>query len=158
MAAMHVVGIVGAASDLLQPRAIPVESRPRTFTREEAEALLPEVDRLLREAQVLAENLSGAEGEAETAERKVRANGKVQHQASGDSPEAARRAIARQLSLRVERIQRLGIVVRDIQRGLIDFPSLRDDRVVHLCWQRGEPLEIRWWHEVAAGFAGRQPL
>ena len=83
---MHVVGIVGAASDLLQPRAIPVESRPRTFTREEAEALLPEVDRLLREAQVLAENLSGAEGEAETAERKVRANGKVQPQASGDSP------------------------------------------------------------------------
>ena len=152
------VGIVGAANDLLQPRAIPVESRPRTFTREEAEALLPEVDRLLREAQVLAENLSGAEGDAETAERKVRANGKVQAHASGASPEAARRAIARQLSLRVERIQRLGIVVRDIESGLIDFPSVRGDRVVHLCWQRGEPLEIRWWHEVEAGFAGRQPI
>ena len=130
----------------------------RTFTREEAEALLPEVDRLLREAQVLAENLSSAEGEAETVERKVRANGKVQPQATGDSPEAARRAIARQLALRIERIQGLGIVVRDIQSGLIDFPCRRGERIVHLCWRRGEPLEIRWWHEVEAGFAGRQPL
>ena len=135
-----------------------MESRPRTFTREEAEVLLPEVDRLLGEAQVLAENLSGAEGEAETAERKVRSNGKVQPQATADSPEAARRAIARQLALRVERIQRLGIVVRDIQSGLIDFPSMREDRVVHLCWKRGEPLEIRWWHEVDVGFAARQPI
>jgi hypothetical protein len=135
-----------------------VESRPRTFTREEAEALLPEVDRLLGEAQMLAENLTRTESEAETAERKVRANGKVQPQASGDSPEAARRAVARQLALRVERIQRMGIVVRDIQSGLIDFPSVRGDRVVHLCWRRGEPLELRWWHEVEAGFAGRQPI
>ncbi len=135
-----------------------MESRPRTFTREEAEALLPEVDRLLGEAQMLAENLTRTESEAETAERKVRANGKVQPQASGDSPEAARRAVARQLALRVERIQRMGIVVRDIQSGLIDFPSVRGDRVVHLCWRRGEPLELRWWHEVEAGFAGRQPI
>jgi hypothetical protein len=135
-----------------------VESRPRTFTREEAEALLPEVDRLLGEAQDLAEQLSHAEGEAETAERKVRANGKVQPQASSDSPEAVRRALARQLAQRVERLQRLGIVVRDINSGLIDFPSVRGVRVVHLCWQRGEPLAIRWWHEVEAGFAGRQPL
>ena len=135
-----------------------MESRPRTFTREEAEALLPEVDRLLSEASVLAENLSSAEGAAETAERKVRTNGKVQPQATGESPEAIRRAISRQLTLRIERLQRLGVVVRDIQSGLIDFPSLREDRVIHLCWQRGEPLEIRYWHEIDAGFAGRQPL
>jgi hypothetical protein len=135
-----------------------VEPLPRTFTREEAEALLPEVDRLLAEAQVLAQSLSSAEGAAETAERKVRSNGKVQPQVSDDSPEAARRAIARQLTLRVERIQRLGIVIRDVKSGLIDFPSLREERVVHLCWQRGEPLEIRWWHEVETGFASRQPI
>lgn len=120
--------------------------------------LLPEVDRLLGEAQILSQNLTRAERDAETAERKVRANGKVQPQATGDSPEAARRAVARQLALRVERIQQMGIVVRDVQSGLIDFPSVRDDRVVQLCWRRGEPLELRWWHEVEAGFAGRQPL
>jgi hypothetical protein len=135
-----------------------VESRPRTFTREEAEALLPEVDRLLGEVQMLSENLTSAEGEAETAERHVRGNGKVQPQATGESPEAARRAVARQLALRVERLQRMGIVVRDVKSGLIDFPSVRGDRIVHLCWQRGEPLELHWWHEVQAGYAGRQPL
>jgi len=135
-----------------------VESRPRTFTREEAEALLPQVELLLREAQVLAENLRRVESEAGSAERKVRANGKVQPHASGDSPEATRRALARQLASRVDRIQRMGVVVRDVHSGLIDFPSVRGDRVVHLCWQRGEPLELRWWHETEAGFAGRQPL
>jgi hypothetical protein len=45
-----------------------------------------------------------------------------------------------------------------VKSGLIDFPSLREERVVHLCWQRGEPLEIRWWHEVETGFASRQPF
>ncbi|MCP9494916.1 MAG: DUF2203 domain-containing protein [Pyrinomonadaceae bacterium MAG19_C2-C3] len=43
-------------------------------------------------------------------------------------------------------------------RGLIDFPSLRDGRVVLLCWQMGEANELLWWHDVEAGFAGCQPL
>lgn len=52
----------------------------------------------------------------------------------------------------------LGIEIKDHTRGLIDFPSMRDDRVVLLCWQLGEPEEIEWWHETDAGFAVRQPL
>ncbi len=48
--------------------------------------------------------------------------------------------------------------IKDHTRGLIDFPSMRGDRVVLLCWQLGEPEEIEWWHETDAGFAGRQPL
>ena len=51
-----------------------------------------------------------------------------------------------------------GVQLKDYDRGLIDFPSMRDDRVVLLCWQLGEGDEIEWWHEVDAGFAGRQPL
>lgn len=51
-----------------------------------------------------------------------------------------------------------GVQLKDYHRGLIDFPSLRDERVVLLCWQLGEGDEVRWWHEVDAGFAGRQPL
>jgi hypothetical protein len=134
-----------------------VESHPRTFTRDEANALLPEVDDLLGEAQVLAEKLGGAEQAAETEQWKVRTNGKV-HAAAGESPEATRRMLMRQLRVLIERLQVMGIVVRDVRSGLIDFPSVRDGRVVHLCWRRGEPLEIRWWHEIAAGFAGRQSL
>jgi hypothetical protein len=135
-----------------------VASGPRTFTRQEAEALLPEIDRLLGEAQGLADKLATTEEAAQSAQWQVRANGKVQADASGESPEAARRAVGQRLRALLERIQRMGIVVRDVRSGLIDFPSLRDGRVVNLCWRRGEPLEIRWWHEVEAGFAGRQPL
>jgi hypothetical protein len=51
-----------------------------------------------------------------------------------------------------------GVELKDHTRGLIDFPSMRGDRVVLLCWQLGEGEEISWWHETDAGFAGRQPL
>ena len=51
-----------------------------------------------------------------------------------------------------------GIQLKDYSRGLIDFPSERDGRVVLLCWQLGEPETIEWWHELETGFAGRQPL
>jgi hypothetical protein len=52
----------------------------------------------------------------------------------------------------------LGVQLKDYSRGLVDFPSLRDDRIVLLCWQIGEGDEIEWWHDVEAGFAGRKPL
>ncbi len=51
-----------------------------------------------------------------------------------------------------------GIQLKDYSRGLIDFPCMRDGRVVLLCWQLGEPEQIEWWHELEAGFAGRRPL
>ena len=52
----------------------------------------------------------------------------------------------------------LGIELKDYSRGLIDFPSMRDGRIVLLCWQLGEAEQIEWWHEIEAGFAGRQPI
>lgn len=52
----------------------------------------------------------------------------------------------------------IGVQLKDYTRGLIDFPCMREGRVVLLCWQLGEKEEIEWWHEVEAGFAGRQPL
>lgn len=55
-------------------------------------------------------------------------------------------------------IHETGVQLKDYERGLIDFPSMRDGRLVLLCWQLGEGDEIEWWHEVDAGFAGRQPL
>lgn len=51
-----------------------------------------------------------------------------------------------------------GVQLKDYSRGLIDFPCMRDGRVVLLCWQLGEDEQIEWWHEIEAGFAGRQPL
>ncbi len=52
----------------------------------------------------------------------------------------------------------LGIQLKDYSRGLIDFPTMRGGQMVLLCWQLGEGDEIEWWHEVEAGFIGRQPL
>lgn len=49
-----------------------------------------------------------------------------------------------------------GVQLKDYGRGLIDFPSMMDGRIVLLCWQIGEPDRIEWWHETDAGFAGRQ--
>jgi hypothetical protein len=55
-------------------------------------------------------------------------------------------------------LHELGIQLKDYTRGLIDFPHMRDGRVVLLCWQIGDADEIEWWHEIEGGFAGRQPL
>ena len=55
-------------------------------------------------------------------------------------------------------LQEMEIVVRDLERGLVDFPSLRDGREVYLCWVEQEEEEIGYWHELEAGYAGRQPL
>jgi hypothetical protein len=51
-----------------------------------------------------------------------------------------------------------GVQLKDYSRGLVDFPCIRDGRVVLLCWQLGEPEHIEWWHELEGGFAGRQRL
>ena len=52
----------------------------------------------------------------------------------------------------------LGIQLKNYSRGLIDFPCQRNGQIILLCWQLGEGDEIRWWHEIEAGFAGRMPL
>lgn len=56
------------------------------------------------------------------------------------------------------KLNEMGIQLKDYSRGLIDFPTMRDGRVVLLCWELGEPEVIKWWHEVEDGFAGRRPL
>lgn len=62
-----------------------------------------------------------------------------------------------QMSAAVARIDALGITLRDIERGLIDFPALVSGRQVWLCWQLGEE-DIAFWHELETGFGGRRPL
>ena len=54
-------------------------------------------------------------------------------------------------------LQAAGIVLRDLDRGLVDFPAMRDGREVYLCWELGED-RVTHWHELESGFAGRQPL
>ena len=51
-----------------------------------------------------------------------------------------------------------GVVVRDLDRGLVDFPSIRDGREVYLCWVETEEDEIGFWHDLDEGYPGRKPL
>ncbi len=62
-----------------------------------------------------------------------------------------------QMAAGVARIDALGLTLRDIERGLVDFPALVSGRQVWLCWQPGEG-SIGWWHDLETGFDGRQPL
>ena len=57
----------------------------------------------------------------------------------------------------VDELQGLGVLVKDLDRGLVDFPALRGGEEVLLCWQVGED-EVAWWHGLEEGFAGRKPL
>jgi hypothetical protein len=57
----------------------------------------------------------------------------------------------------LQQVRELGVVLKDVERGLCDFPFMKDGRVVYLCWQLGEET-IGYWHDVEAGFAGREPL
>jgi hypothetical protein len=83
--------------------------------------------------------------------------------AEGLDPEEARRLHLRmqgvidQMAAAVARIDGLGITLRDIERGLIDFPALVGGRQVWLCWQLGE-TEVGFWHELETGFGSRQSL
>lgn len=132
----------------------------RYFSREEAEELLPEVDRLLALAQQLLERLP--------AERQPPSVGEILHERrnghAGTTAEPARRpgrgeeTAEEDLGQVIRHLERLGVIVKDVREGIVDFPSLREGREVYLCWRRGEPMQLHWWHPVETGFAGRQPL
>lgn len=82
--------------------------------------------------------------------------------AAGDEAQARRlqlrmKGVIDQMAAAVARIDALGLTLRDIERGLIDFPALVSGRQVWLCWQLGE-ADIAWWHELEAGFGSRRPL
>jgi hypothetical protein len=75
----------------------------------------------------------------------------------GAWPDAERARAAVEVALGFEQLERLDIVVRDLERGLVDFPALIDGREVYLCWLLDEP-QVTHWHGIESGFAGRRPL
>ena len=62
-----------------------------------------------------------------------------------------------QISEHLQAIQEFGVIVKDLDLGLCDFPCQMNGRIVYLCWKHGES-EIQWWHDTHSGFAGRQPI
>jgi len=129
----------------------------RYFTPSEANELLAEVRPL---AESLVEHRDGmrlaAERRARLTARIAGNGGDLDPQEPGELDEQFEResqAVARA----VEGLQRLGLLVKDLDRGLVDFPALHNGEEILLCWQVGED-EVAYWHGVDEGFAGRKPL
>jgi hypothetical protein len=129
----------------------------RYFTVSEANELLPEVRSL---AESLVEHRRGmrlaAERRARLTARIAGNGGDLDPQEPSELDEEFEResqAVARAAA----DLQRLGVQVKDLDRGLVDFPALHKGEEVLLCWQVGED-EIGHWHGVDEGFAGRKPL
>jgi hypothetical protein len=124
----------------------------KIFTVQEANALLPKVRIIVGKIQRAHQRLSHYREEAKKASEAAELGG------GGITDGAAYAVVLTQLTGRIAELEALGVQLKDFERGLIDFPSLRDGRVVLLCWQLGEGDELEWWHDVDAGFAGRTPL
>ena len=124
----------------------------KLFTVPEANALLPNVRIIVGKIQRAYQKLSQFREEAKKAAEAAEQGG------GGMESGVAYAAVLTELTTQVTELEALGVQLKDFERGLVDFPSLRDGRVVLLCWQLGEGDELEWWHDVDAGFAGRTPL
>jgi hypothetical protein len=124
----------------------------KLFTVQEANALLPSVRVILAKIQRAHRKLSYYRDDARKAAEAAEQGG------GGLVDGVAYAEILHELTSQMADLEGLGVQLKDFERGLIDFPSLRDGRVVLLCWQMGEGDELEWWHDVDAGFAGRTPL
>jgi hypothetical protein len=131
---------------------------PRHFTLTEAERMLPEVDRALRDALFhKREYQAGEEALNATMERIRMAGGSRVNPTPILQMRAGRDASARALREVLEEIERMGVLVKDLDIGLIDFLTHYQGREVCLCWKLGEE-RIRFWHGTGEGFAGRKPI
>ena len=129
----------------------------RHFTPEEANAALPGV-RLLVERMVehRRAHVEALERQEEL-ESRIRGNGGGIPPAQLADTAAEVERHARELARAVDDIVELGVEVKDLDEGLVDFPALHHGETVLLCWQLGED-EIGYWHSVEAGFAVRRPM
>ena len=119
----------------------------RMFTVEEANATLPAIVPLLETLRDAQRAMAERQDDVQTS-----ATGNGGGSAGREFLEASQEA-----GRAMAEINALGILVRDPETGLIDFPAERDGEEIFLCWRLGEDA-VAWWHPTDSGFAGRQPL
>ena len=123
---------------------------PKLFTVEEANDLLPKLKELLADVSV---HRDAMREKAPHMEPILRAAG-----SNGGGPVGSEYGVeAYRLYLAIEAIRELGVLLKDLDTGLLDFPHERDGRVVYLCWRPPEE-RVEFWHDIEAGFPGRQPI
>ncbi len=130
--------------------------RPRHFTLNAANALLPRLSGLLLQTQESKAKHDRLQEKATEYAHRMSSNGHVIEKELNETRQELAKATAELNSL-TERVQELGCEVKDIDQGLVDFRAERHGREIYLCWKLGEP-DVRWWHELETGFAQRRPL
>jgi hypothetical protein len=129
----------------------------RIFTPEQANALLVEVRPLVARLVEHRVDLLAAQARRAELEANVGGNGGGLDPAVPAAIERAAAAAEEGLRATLDDLQALGVLVKDLDSGLVDFPADRGGELVLLCWQLGEE-RIDWWHRPQDGFAGRRPL
>jgi hypothetical protein len=124
--------------------------KTRFFTLEEARATLPQIKTLMGQVQTARREILRLRPEALPVIEKAALNG-------GNRLMGELAVHAMRLEQGVKDILALGVTLKDIDAGLIDFIGVRNGREIYLCWRYGED-EIGFWHELNAGIAGRRPL
>lgn len=128
----------------------------RQFTLDEANSLLPRLSQLLPQMQESKFKHDQLQEKAAGYAHLLSSNGRIIEEELNETRQELAKAAA-ELNHLIERVQEMDCELKDIDQGLVDFRTERESREVYLCWKLGEP-EIRWWHELDAGFAGRRPL
>jgi hypothetical protein len=121
------------------------------FTVEEANRLIPQMQVLIEQLRQGRRHLRRHQPTAEAVAQKASGNG------GGSEAGTYLSAYSQTLGHGLAQLQALGVVLKDLDRGLVDFPHWREGREVYLCWKYGEE-RIDYWHEIDAGYSGRQPL
>jgi len=127
-----------------------IKSEAQYFTLEQANAVVVAIRPLVTEMLDLRQSILAKQPEVWPVVAKAAGNG-----GSKVASEIAQEF--QKLDLIVREIMATGVILKDINTGLFDFLSLRDGREVYLCWRYGEE-QIIYWHEINAGFAGRQQI
>jgi len=126
------------------------EHHDRLFTLGEANRLIPQLNSRLTSVKQARETLVRTKEDIRKASARAEYGG-------GSTVGALYITSLQQVSANIKAIHEMGVVVKDLDMGLCDFPHLRDGRIVFLCWKLGEQ-EIRWWHETTSGYKDRCPL
>lgn len=123
---------------------------PHYFTLEEANAALKAIEPLIAEILSIRDKVLKQRPEIWPAIERSAGNG-------GNAALSRVAVDFERLDKLLHRVLDTGVQVKDINVGLLDFPAMRGDQEVYLCWKYGE-ADIRYWHEIEAGFAGRKPI
>jgi hypothetical protein len=130
----------------------------KTFTLDEAQALLPIVEALLSRAIEAKEALGGLEEEQQDLQRRIfHSGGMLVDLAAVKKRKITMAALVQRAKDSLQEIDAIGVQIKDLDTGLLDFPCMLEGETVLLCWKRGE-ARIAFWHRMEDGFRGRQPI